>query len=187
MEGPTICTPRLRLDPIVAGDALAMFAYRSDLEVCRYQSFRPASLGDVEEFIEGLRGDLFDVPGAWYPFAIRSKDSGQLLGDLGAHFSVDDPRQVELGFTVSPAHQGQGYAREAVIAVLDHLFGVLKKHRVYASVDPRNHASVALLRRVGMRQEAHYRQSLWFKGEWVDDMVFGVLGSEWRERVAAPL
>jgi RimJ/RimL family protein N-acetyltransferase len=49
-------------------------------------------------------------------------------------------------------------------------------------VDPRNEPSVALLKRVGMRQEAHFRESLWFKGEWVDDMVFGILGSEWKSR-----
>jgi RimJ/RimL family protein N-acetyltransferase len=39
-----------------------------------------------------------------------------------------------------------------------------------------------LLKRVGMRQEAHLRQSLWFKGEWVDDMVFGILETEWKNR-----
>jgi RimJ/RimL family protein N-acetyltransferase len=31
-----------------------------------------------------------------------------------------------------------------------------------------------------MRQEAHFRKSLWFKGEWVDDVVFAVLASEWK-------
>ena len=38
---------------------------------------------------------------------------------------------------------------------------------------------MALLRRVGMRQEAHFRESLWFKGEWADDVVFAILQSEW--------
>jgi RimJ/RimL family protein N-acetyltransferase len=52
---------------------------------------------------------------------------------------------------------------------------------VFASVDPRNHASIALLRRVGMRQEAHFRQSLWWRGEWVDDVIFAVLQSEWKD------
>ena len=46
-------------------------------------------------------------------------------------------------------------------------------------MDPRNEPSVALLERVGMRKEAHFRKSLWFKGEWVDDMVLAILKSEW--------
>ena len=64
--------------------------------------------------------------------------------------------------------------------MLGFLLGDCGKHRVFASVDPRNESSVKLLRRVGMREEAHFRKSLWFKGAWVDDMIFGILKSEWR-------
>lgn len=182
MVGPEILTQRLKLTPLVARDALAMYGYRSDPEVCRFQSFEPGSLGDVEEFISGLRSTAFDTPGSWFQFALRLQDSGLLIGDLGTHFMADDPRQVEIGFTVAPVHQGQGFGTEAVSGILGHLLGSIRKHRVFASVDPRNEPSIALLRRVGMRQEAHFRQSLWFKGEWVDDMVFGILESEWKGR-----
>jgi RimJ/RimL family protein N-acetyltransferase len=159
-----------------------MFDYRSDSEVCRYQSFEPGSLGDIEAFIGRLQTDEFDVPGSWFQLAIRLEDSGQLIGDFGVHFCADEPRQAEIGFTLSPHYQGRGYATEAVIGVFDHLFGPLQKRRVFASVDPRNEPSVALLKRVGMRQEAHFRKSLWFKGDWVDDMVFGILAEEWNGR-----
>jgi RimJ/RimL family protein N-acetyltransferase len=33
-----------------------------------------------------------------------------------------------------------------------------------------------------MRREAHFHKSMWFKGEWVDDVVFGILESEWKSR-----
>jgi RimJ/RimL family protein N-acetyltransferase len=46
-------------------------------------------------------------------------------------------------------------------------------------VDPRNGPSTALLRRVGIRQEAHFHESLWFNEEWADDLVFAILRSEW--------
>lgn len=182
MEGPEILTQRLRLSKLMASDAPAMFEYRSDPEVCRYQSFEPGTLRDVEIFIGSMKSTPFDTADTWFQFAIRLRESGQLIGDLGTHFIADDPRQVEIGFTVSPAYQGQGYGAEAVTGVLDFLFGSLQKHRVFASVDPRNEPSVALLKRVGMRQEAHFHKSLWFKGDWADDMVFGILGSEWKNR-----
>ena len=159
-----------------------MYQYRSDPEVCRYQLFEPGSLADVEEFIGGLQSTAFDTPGTWFQFAIRIKESGVLIGDIGAHFKVDDPRQVEIGFTVAPSHQGQGFGTESVSGLFDYLLITLQKHRVIASVDPRNGPCVALLKRVGMREEAHFRESLWFKGEWVDDMVFGILKSEWKNR-----
>jgi RimJ/RimL family protein N-acetyltransferase len=172
----------LRLDRLVEADAPAMHKYRSDPEVCRYQSFEPGPLADIEAFIGRLQGDQFNVPGTWFQLAIRLEESGQLIGDLGIYFSADDPQQAKIGFTLSPDYQGRGYATEAVIGVLDHLFGSLQKHRVIASVDPRNGPSIALLKRVGMGQEAHFRQSLWFKGEWVDDIVFGIVAEEWNGR-----
>jgi len=182
LEGIEILTHRLRLSQLIASDAPAMYEYRSDSEVCRYQSFEPNSLGDVEEFIGGLESNVFDTPGTWFQFAIRLRESELLIGDLGVHFIANEPRQVEIGFTVAPARQGRGLATEAVLGILSYLFEIAHKHRVFASVDPRNETSIALLKRVGMRQEAHFRESLWFKGGWADDVVFGILESEWASR-----
>lgn len=181
-EAPEIRTRRLVLTTLRASDAPALHAYRSDPEVCRFQSFEPGSLRDVEKWIEGLGTNRFGTPGTWFQFAIRLRDSGLLVGDFGTRFDEPDARQVEVGFTISPEHQRRGYGAEAVAGVLDHLFGPAGKHRVFASVDPRNEASIALLERVGMRREAHFRESLRFKGEWVDDVVFGILQSEWKHR-----
>jgi RimJ/RimL family protein N-acetyltransferase len=47
-------------------------------------------------------------------------------------------------------------------------------------MDPRNTASIALFKRVGMRQEAHFVESLWLNDEWVDDVVYAILEREWR-------
>lgn len=174
-----IRTERLDLAPLTGDDAPRVYEYRALPEVARYQAWVPTSLDEVRRFTERLHSVRFDTPGTWYQFGMRLRGSGLLVGDLGVNFPAGEPRQAEMGFTLAPEHQRQGYATEAVRAVLGHLFGVLGKHRVFASVDPRNAASVALLRRVGMRQEAHLRQSLWLKGEWVDDLVFAILKSEW--------
>lgn len=186
MEGPEILTRRLRLSPLTASDAPAMYEYRSDPEICRYQSFEPGSLEEVEDLIEGQQHTAFDTAGTWFQFAVRQREDGGLVGDIGTHFLAGDPRQVEIGFTVSPKYQGRGYGTEAVNGVLGHLFGPLGKHRVFASVDPENKSSIALLKRVGMRQEAHHRKSFWFKGVWVDDLVFGILGTEFGKGPMSP-
>jgi RimJ/RimL family protein N-acetyltransferase len=179
MADTSIATERLVLSRLLPADAPRMFAYRADLEVSRFQSWLPASLEEVQRFIDGLQSVSFDTPGTWYQFGIRLKDSGLLVGDAGVHFPADEPRQAEIGITVTPDHQGLGIGTEAVRGLLNRLFTPPAKHRVFGSVDPRNQASVALLARVGMRQEAHFRQSLWLRGEWVDDLVFAILESEW--------
>ncbi len=182
MTTPEIITERLVLRPLDSSDAVALFEYRSDREVSRYQSWTPASLDEVARFIDGFRSLAFDTPGTWFQLAVCLRATGELVGDLGVHFLVDEPRQVEIGFTVAVNHQRQGFASEAVVALLGHLFGSLHKHRVLASVDPRNEPSIALLERVGMRQEAHFRESLWVDGQWADDLVFAILESEWQGR-----
>ena len=182
---PDIRTERLRLGPLRTGDAPAIFEYRSDPEVARYQSWASSSLAEATEFVAAMQSVEFDTPGTWYQLAIRPEGSDALLGDLGVRFLPPDARQVELGVTLAPRHQGRGYATEALSGLLDHLFGALGKHRVFASVDPGNAPCRALLERVGMRQEAHFRRSLFIRGEWVDDVVYAVLGSEWANRSGA--
>lgn len=48
-------------------------------------------------------------------------------------------------------------------------------HRVTAQMDARNDASARLAAALGMRQEAHFRQDWWNKGEWTDTLVFALL------------
>jgi len=184
--GPDILTGRLRINDLTPRDAPALFNCHSDPEVARFQSWLPDSVSDALAFIVRNASTPFNQSDSWYQLAVRSAVTDELLGDLGVHFLAHDDHQVEIGFTIAPAHQRQGIGKLAVVALLDYLFTVLNKHRVFASVDPRNEASIALLRKIGMRQEAHFRQSLFWKGEWVDDMVFGLLRSEWKNQSITP-
>jgi aminoglycoside 6'-N-acetyltransferase len=93
---------------------------------------------------------------------------------------ADDPRLCEIGFTLAPGYQGRGYGTEAVRLLLSYLFITRSKHRISACCDARNAASAALLERLGMRREGHLRQSSWFKGEWTDDLLYGLLRDEWQ-------
>jgi RimJ/RimL family protein N-acetyltransferase len=178
-------TARLRLDALRAADAEVMFDYRADPDVSRFQSWRPASVTEAADFIERQAGASLDIPDSWFQRAIRLGDGGELIGDLGIHMPPDAEGSVEFGVSIAPAHQGRGYACEAVRAIFELVFGQLGRHRIHASVDPRNLASMAMLRALGMRQEAHHRESLWLHGEWVDDVVFALLASEWHAAQSA--
>lgn len=173
-----ISTGRLDIRPLEETDAEAVFAYRSDPVVSRYQGWVPASAKEVRDFISGLADLKVGTPGRWYQLGIVLRESNELVGDLGVRTPGDEPRQAEVGITLASAHQGLGIATEALSAVLVYLFDELGVHRVFASVDPRNKASIALLERVGMRREAHLSESLWFKGAWVDDVIYALLARE---------
>jgi RimJ/RimL family protein N-acetyltransferase len=38
------------------------------------------------------------------------------------------------------------------------------------------------MERLGMRREAHFRESEIFKGEWGDELIYAMLASEWESR-----
>lgn len=173
-------TERLLLRTVELSDAAAIYAYRSRPDVGKYQS-RHKSPADTRRLIRAVRKAALGTPGTWHQLVIIEKRSGALIGDLGVHFTGKENRQAELGFTLAPKWQGKGYATEALRCLMGHLFRRLRKHRLYATADPRNTRSVSLMERLGMRLEAYYKKSFWTGREWADDVLYALLREEWAE------
>ncbi|MDS0134283.1 MULTISPECIES: GNAT family N-acetyltransferase [unclassified Amycolatopsis] len=173
MDELPVVTERLIVRRFEDGDVPAFGAYRSDPEVARYQSWDvPVSPSDAGRLVAEFAAADEGAPG-WFQYAVELRDGGGLAGDVGV--CVDPNRmQAELGFTIAREHQRRGYATEAAQAVLDRLFG-MGIRRVSAECDARNKASARLLDRLGFRPEGHRRRHTWLKGEWTDDLLFGLL------------
>ena len=172
---PRLCLRRLRPD-----DGPALVGYRSLPAVARFQTWESFGPDDAAALIADQAGVAPDTPGTWLQLALVRPGSGEVVGDCGIHFRRDDPRQVELGITLAPAHQGRGLAAEALGRVLGYVFGSLAKHRASAVTDAENHPAAALFRRLGFRREAHFVEHVWFKGAWGDEYLFALLHREWR-------
>ncbi|HSN18855.1 MAG TPA: GNAT family protein [Gammaproteobacteria bacterium] len=158
---------------------LAEFArYRALPEVARYQSWERFGLEDARRLYAAQQTVTFGTPGSWHQVAITDKRDDSLLGDCALHF-LEDGRQMEIGFTLAPAHQGRGLAREAVGLLLGHVFGPMQRHRVIAVTDAENLPAQKLLTALGFRKEAHYLKNVFFKGRWEDECLFAQLASEW--------
>ncbi|HEY0000852.1 MAG TPA: GNAT family N-acetyltransferase, partial [Actinoplanes sp.] len=135
-----IATERLILRRFRADDAPVLASYRSDPEVARYQSWdAPFPLLRAETAVANFMASDPDKPG-WFQYAVEHATSSILIGDVAVHLH-DNLMQAELGFTVAPAYQKQGFGTEAVSAVLDRLFRVQGLHKVTGECDARNTAS----------------------------------------------
>jgi RimJ/RimL family protein N-acetyltransferase len=64
-------------------------------------------------------------------------------------------------------------------------FEDLGLHRILGRLDARNTASAKLLERLGMRREAHIVENEFVKGEWTDELLYGLLAREWAARGGA--
>ena len=175
---------RVALRRFHPGDVARFVAYRSSEQVARFQSWdAPYPREEGERFIQEIAKQHPDTAGEWFQFAVALRSTRQLIGDCAAMPHADDPRQCDVGFTISPEHQGHGYATEAVGLLLAYLFTARGKHRITAYCDSRNAASAALLERLAMRREGHLRESTWAKGEWTDDLVYALLQDEWQSKL----
>ncbi|WP_042383529.1 GNAT family N-acetyltransferase [Streptacidiphilus melanogenes] len=172
-----LATSRLTLRRFREADAPELAAYRSDPDVAHYQGWTApvtaeAALAWVHAFAAGSPTE----PG-WFQYAVELTAEGRLIGDVGVRLH-DNLRQADIGYTLATAWQGHGYATEAVRAVLADLFETRGLHRVAAECDARNLRSAALLERVGFTREGMRRQATWMKGEWTDDLLYGLLAAD---------
>ena len=170
---PALLTGRLLIRPLELADAAAVAGYRSDPGVARYQSWSaPYSVADAQELVGG------DPRAAgWSQSAVVLRSDNTMIGDIGVNLH-ENLMQAEIGFTLSADHQGFGYGSEAVAGLLGYLFTGRGLHKVSAECDARNQASARLLERVGFRREGLRRSHTWIKGEWTDDLEFGILASD---------
>jgi RimJ/RimL family protein N-acetyltransferase len=167
-----ITTDRLVLRPIRREDAEAIFRYRKDPIVNKYQGWIPQTLDDVDDFIMQKASRTIDVPGTWFQLSILKKDTAELIGDIGIHFSPTASHEVEVGCTLHTDEQGKGFAVEALSETIQYLFSTLNKSRVTASIDPRNTKSVAMVHRIGFLKVGEHNERIFLNGEWVEDAIY---------------
>jgi RimJ/RimL family protein N-acetyltransferase len=173
--GVIVSAGRLDIRRFRPSDVAAFAAYRSDPSVARYQSWAaPFPEDEARSLVESFATADEDAPG-WFQYAVELRAERVLIGDVAI---CRQGRLAELGFTVASAYQRKGYATEAVRAVLARVFAT-GVHKVAAECDARNEASARLLGRLGFTREGRRHEHTWSKGEWTDDLLFGLLSRDW--------
>ena len=162
-----------------ASDLARFMAYRNDSRIARFQGWETFTKEAAAAFLEEQQSRRPFTPGQWLQIAITLKPTHSLVGDCAFKIHFDDPRQATIGITLAQRFHGKGFATEAIATLLNYGFEELGLHRVCADTDPQNTAAWRLLERLGMRREAHLKQSLWFKGQYTDEYFYAILKREW--------
>ncbi len=174
---PVLETARLRLRPFEPSDLEDLYALESDVEVMRYGSHVPwTQRAQAEAKLARILGP--DRPATACDWVIVERDADRMIGDC-VLFSIDrEHARCELGYSLLPAHQGRGLAREAVRGALRWAFDSLGMMRIEADADPRNLRSCRLLEHLGFRREGLLRQRWRVGGEVQDTALYGLLRDE---------
>lgn len=180
---PILRTGRLVLRPFENEDAADLLRVFAEPEVVRYWSSGAwTDIAQAEAMIAEARQAYRD--GGLARYAIALADTNRLIGICNLRGFFEQNRRCELGYALGRAYWGQGFAAEALEALLDHAFHVLDINRIEADIDPRNEASARLLEKLGFRREGYMPERWIVHGEKADTAFYGLLRRYWDERAA---
>ncbi|GAB2958429.1 GNAT family N-acetyltransferase [Amycolatopsis acidiphila] len=177
-----IKTPRLILRPLTRNDITAFHALYAHPEVVRFLYWEPHGRAQSLELLtKKAEHTSLTQPGQTLSMGVELVDTGELIGELSLGWTSAEHGTGELTIVLHPRHHGKGYAAEAAIEILRLGFDELKLHRIFGRCDARNIASASLMEGLGMRREAHLRENERVKGQWVDELVYAMLDTEWQK------
>jgi len=177
----TVKTDRLILRTFEKSDLQEVLGYYSLPDVQRYLDWKARDKTEAKTAFELLRKQTrLSRPGEVLTLAVVRKSDDKVIGHVSLRYTDATAAQAEVRFAVAPVYRNTGYGTEAVKAVLTLGFEKFKFHRIFARTAGKNEASARLLKDLGMRLEAHYREHALFQGEWDEELHFAILDREWQ-------
>ena len=146
-------TDRLRMRTLRGDDLTDLVVLINNWEVARWVSSvpHPYTKTDGRAWIARVQQD--HATGRPLRFAIALRECDRLIGGIGLDGSTgDESEEPALGYWVGRPHWGNGYAREAVAAVIEYGLRTLRMATIRAYTDPSNVASQKVLLRCGLEQ-----------------------------------
>ena len=176
---PRLETRRLILRGWQAADFDGFAAIYGDADVMRF-------LGPVQSRSDAWNG-LARTIGHWAlrgygTWAVERKADHALIGRVGL-INPEGWPGLEVGWTLARAHWGHGFASEAASAALSYGFLTQSVDRLISCIDPGNHASQAVARRIG--EQKGPRQDLVVGGQAYPVDIWSITRAEWERRSGA--
>ncbi len=173
---------RVRLRAVELSDAEAHFLWNQDSEMSRNVDmvWPPASREYIRRSI--------DKSAAQAPqndeLSLEIEDlAGTFVGNISTHHCDRRTGCFSYGVAVLAEHKRKGYASEAILLVLRYFFEELRYQKVNAYVYSENVASVRLHEKLGFQLEGRLRRTVYTRGAYQDELVFGLTAEEFHERI----
>lgn len=116
-------------------------------------------------------------------YFIFHKKSGALLGGITiGNIRYGVSQSAQIGYWMGERHAGKGYMQDAISALLDHAFTVLRLHRIEAACIPSNTRSMHVLEKAGFTREGLLRSYLRINGVWQDHCIYSLIADEHRQK-----
>jgi RimJ/RimL family protein N-acetyltransferase len=175
-------TERLRIREYTPDDIDLIHQYERDQQGIFFHENPGLTRKDVEEWLDELLRLAQEPIRYRHQFAVELLETGTLIGSARVHNDVPDDRQGSVGYAYPRAYWGRGYGTESATAMLDFGFDELGLHRIEATIEPDNSASVHIAEKLGMRLEGHMKERFNAPDGWRDSLLYATTEEEWRAR-----
>ncbi len=175
---PELATTRLLLREISKNDVAEVFNLRSSDKIMQFiDRPRATTTEDALGFINTIVNALANNEGITW--AVTLKNQPRLIGTIGFWRIEKEHYRAEIGYMLNDLFQRQGIMQEAITAVLQYGFDVMKLHSVEANVNPANNASTKLLEKNNFVLEAHFKENYYYNGKFLDSFVYSLLAKNY--------
>ena len=175
---PVLGGNRVTLRELRASDAPSLFALLTTEEVARFISPPPTTVEGFEKFIAWTIRQR--AAGTYACFAVTLTGYDTAIGIFQMRETEPGFGTAEWGFAIGSPFWGTGVFQEGADLVLEFAFETLGVHRLEARSAVRNGRGNGALRKVGAVQEGLLRKSFLRNGEYLDQVLYGIVEDDWR-------
>lgn len=126
---------------------------------------------DVREWINRRKKGYQDN-GIDYLLAVR-KDTSEVVGQIGLlKETIEDEEVWGIGYILLSRFCGNGYASEGAEAMTDYAFHTLHIPKLICDIRPTNTASIAVAKRIGMKQTGSFIKI--YRGKEMPHLIFEI-------------
>ncbi|WP_200164480.1 GNAT family N-acetyltransferase [Francisella adeliensis] len=172
-----IKTQRLVLRDFRLADTEAYCSMVNDKKYQRFYSEEDCSEEKARKLVNIFLAQSLEKCRSKYQMVIEL--NGTFIGTAGLRIELN--KQASIGCGVGREYQIEGYAEEAIRAILEYGFNKHNLHRIYAETISENKPAIKLCERVEMREEAVFIENRYFKGRWWSTVIMAILKSEWKQ------
>jgi RimJ/RimL family protein N-acetyltransferase len=179
-------TGRLVIRRLAPGDWKDLMELTADESLFQYTPGRPLGEEEVLRWLEGDPHVKLTTPNQTFYLAMETREPAKLIGYVGLTQTELPRLTADLSIFVNKAFQRQGFALEALKAVIRFCFEGIRLHRITASCDSRNTAACALFEKLGLRREGEAVKDHFFDGQWANTFWYAALREEYGDAGAQP-
>lgn len=173
MNFPQLETERLLLEQVMPADQSFVFEGLSHPDVIPFYGVRFSTFEETATQME-YYNDLIDKQ-TGIPWKIVTKENGTAIGVIAVYAYKPEHRKAEIGYWLLPQAWNKGYAKEAMLAVMDYWKQEKGLHRLEAFVEAGNDSSCQLLEKCGFTYEGTMKDCEIKEGRFISLLIYAIL------------